>query len=238
MKNISKDYYLKAPWGCCTWGIEVHHARGTQILCSVTTQGDRMGWEVRKGFKREETSVYLWLLIHVDVQQKPTQYWKAIILQFKRSKNFKTPSWRKSSPSPVHIPHLGSCILSYKTQDTKCTLHVPFKSPVTQRNDISVSTPSECSPHWAEITCLRICLALEPGCLWKAESWGLAQVCTFISSTWLHLHCMCTDGTKSSHVRKCSELPKRAFSTSRLHGGVAVTKRSPHCLYPTWTAVT
>ena len=30
----------------------------------------------------EETYVYLWL-IHVDVWQKPTQYCKAIILQFK-----------------------------------------------------------------------------------------------------------------------------------------------------------
>ena len=41
---------------------------------------------------------------------------------------------------------------------------------------------------------------------------------------------MCTDGTKSSHMKKCSELPGRAFTTSRLPGGVSVTKRSPHCL--------
>ena len=37
------------------------------------------GWEVRERFKREETYLYLWL-IHVDVWQKPTQYYKAIMV--------------------------------------------------------------------------------------------------------------------------------------------------------------
>jgi hypothetical protein len=41
-----------------------------------------MGWEVGGRFKRERTYVYLWL-IHVNVWQKPTQYYKAIILQLK-----------------------------------------------------------------------------------------------------------------------------------------------------------
>ena len=41
-----------------------------------------MGWEVRGRFKREGPYVYLWL-IHINVQQKPTQYCKAIILQLK-----------------------------------------------------------------------------------------------------------------------------------------------------------
>ena len=41
-----------------------------------------MGWEVGGRFKREETYVHLWL-IRVDVWQKPTQYYKAIILQLK-----------------------------------------------------------------------------------------------------------------------------------------------------------
>ena len=49
---------------------------------------------------------------------------------------------------------------------------------------------------------------------------------------------MCTDGTKSSHMKKCSELPGRAFTISRLPRGATVMKRSPHCLHPTWTAVT
>ena len=44
-----------------------------------------MGWGLRGSFKREVTQVYLWL-IHVDVWQKPTQHYKAIILQLKINK--------------------------------------------------------------------------------------------------------------------------------------------------------
>ena len=43
------------------------------------------GWDGvggRRRFKRKGTYVYLWL-IHVDVWQKPTQYYEAIILQLK-----------------------------------------------------------------------------------------------------------------------------------------------------------
>ena len=51
-----------------------------------------MGWEARGRFKREETFIYLWL-IHGDVWQKPTQYYKAIMLQLKinKLKKKKTP---------------------------------------------------------------------------------------------------------------------------------------------------
>ena len=42
-------------------------------------------WEVGGRFKRERTSVYLWL-IHVDIWQKPTQYYEASILQLKLNK--------------------------------------------------------------------------------------------------------------------------------------------------------
>ena len=38
--------------------------------------------EVGGKFKKEVTYVYLWL-IHVDVCQKPTQYYKEIIFQLK-----------------------------------------------------------------------------------------------------------------------------------------------------------
>ena len=44
-----------------------------------------MGWEVGRSFKREWAYVYIWL-IHVDVWQKPAQYYKAIILQLKIKK--------------------------------------------------------------------------------------------------------------------------------------------------------
>ena len=48
-------------------------------------------------------------------------------------------------------------------------MYVSFISLVTQRNDMPMSTPSEHSPHWAEIVCLHICLAPELACLWRAE---------------------------------------------------------------------
>ena len=41
-------------------------------------------WEVGERFKREEIYVCLWL-VHGDVWQKPTEYYKAIILQFKKN---------------------------------------------------------------------------------------------------------------------------------------------------------
>ena len=63
-----------------------------------------------------------------------------------------------------------------------------FKSVVTHRSVMSMSTPSEHAPHWAEIICLHICLTSESGCLSKAEASGLAHVCTLSSSTRLHIH--------------------------------------------------
>jgi len=42
-----------------------------------------MGWDMEGRFQRERTYVYLWL-IHIDILQKPSQYCKAIILQFKK----------------------------------------------------------------------------------------------------------------------------------------------------------
>ena len=100
-----------------------------------------------------------------------------------------------------------------------------------------VSTPSEHSPHWAEIICLCICLTPEPGCLWKAESQGLAHICTYVSGTWLHIHYTCTERIMSSHKRKCSKLLVSVFMTSRFPGRATKIKRSPHCLCTPWTAV-
>ena len=47
-----------------------------------------MGWEVGGRFKSEGTKVYLWLIL-VDVWQKPTQHYKAIILPLKVNLNLK-----------------------------------------------------------------------------------------------------------------------------------------------------
>ena len=44
-----------------------------------------MGWEVAERFKRKGAYVCFWL-IHVDVWQKPTQFYKANILQLKEKK--------------------------------------------------------------------------------------------------------------------------------------------------------
>ena len=49
-------------------------------------------------FKREETYVYLWP-IHVDVWQKPTKYYKAIILQLKINV-FKKTAQKKKKENP------------------------------------------------------------------------------------------------------------------------------------------
>ena len=62
----------------------------TQIQLKLVLCDNREGWDGvgvrREGeFKREGTYEYLWL-IHVDVWQKPTQYYKVIILQLKRNK--------------------------------------------------------------------------------------------------------------------------------------------------------
>ena len=54
---------------------------GAQNQCSVITQRGGMGWEVGGRFKSEGTYVCLWL-IHADVWHKPTQYCKAINLQW------------------------------------------------------------------------------------------------------------------------------------------------------------
>ena len=54
----------------------------------VTTKRGVMGQEVGGRFRREGTELYLWL-VHVDVCQKPAQYCKAIILQFKINRQSK-----------------------------------------------------------------------------------------------------------------------------------------------------
>ena len=56
------------------------------MLCDNLEGG--IGWDVQGRFKMEGTYVYLWL-IRVVIQQKPTQYCKAIIFQLKINKFLK-----------------------------------------------------------------------------------------------------------------------------------------------------
>ena len=91
------DFYC--PYGIllCEYTIVFHCFHNCQLLfqlwflkirlqpsstrCSMTTYA-WVGWGGRweKGFRRDRTYVYLWL-IHVDVWQRPTQYCRAIALQ-------------------------------------------------------------------------------------------------------------------------------------------------------------
>ena len=52
------------------------------MLCN-----DLEGWDGRVGerLKREGIFVFIWL-IYIVVQQKLTQHWKAVILQFKKKR--------------------------------------------------------------------------------------------------------------------------------------------------------
>ena len=61
------------------------------------------GWDGVGGgrFKREGTYVYLWL-IHDDVRQKPSQHFKAIILQLKINKFFKIMKKNKGHDQIMH----------------------------------------------------------------------------------------------------------------------------------------
>ena len=58
-----------------------------------------MGREVGGGFRSEGTHVHLWP-IHIDIRQKPGQYCKVIILQFKNklekemATHSRTLAWR------------------------------------------------------------------------------------------------------------------------------------------------
>ena len=61
---------------------------GSSTLCPVTTDRGGTRGQAGRGFKREGTYVYLWL-IHTVVRQKPTQHWKAIILRLKISESGK-----------------------------------------------------------------------------------------------------------------------------------------------------
>ena len=60
-----------------------------------------MAREVGGRLKRDGTYVYLWM-IHVDAWQKPTQYYKAIILQLKINKFFKLRKIKKNKIKKNH----------------------------------------------------------------------------------------------------------------------------------------
>ena len=66
--------------------------RGSPAQCSVMTQMGELGWALGGRLKKKGMSVYL-QLIHIVVQQKPTQHCKAIILQLKKCIGKKNPGY-------------------------------------------------------------------------------------------------------------------------------------------------
>ena len=73
METYTLAYVKQMPVGMCSM------TRGAQARALRPPRG------VGGGIKSEGTYGYLWL-IHVDVWQKPTQYWTSIILQLKINK--------------------------------------------------------------------------------------------------------------------------------------------------------
>ena len=71
-------YHIWNRWPVQVWCMK----QGTQSRCSGTTQRDGVGREVGEGFRLRGSLVHPWL-IHVDVWQKPPQYFKVTGLQLK-----------------------------------------------------------------------------------------------------------------------------------------------------------
>ena len=99
--------------------------------------------------KREGTYIYLWLT-HVDIQKKPTQYCKAIILQLKVNnffKRWKSKHWvskNKNSPAMntvVHMSFFSYGFLSICVQQWYCGVIQQFYSWYL------MASP-HCSPQW------------------------------------------------------------------------------------------
>ena len=72
-------------------------------------------------FTREETYVYLWL-IHVDIWQKPTKYYKAIILQLKINICKKQKKKKILDINRVRKGDISSCIRFHPILDSNARI--------------------------------------------------------------------------------------------------------------------
>ena len=71
--------------------IQYHSRSLTNAICQESKIKNKfwggMGWETGGGREVHRAGIYVYLwLTHVNVWQKPTQYWKIIILQLKINK--------------------------------------------------------------------------------------------------------------------------------------------------------
>ena len=183
MKNISQDDYFKELWELPLWhkGIRV-----TRLWAQ---------------WVKDLALLQLWSSLQLQLRSDP---WLGNFICHGVAKKGEKKKKKKKKKSAV------SCFQGAKTRprgngdpcmdtahaqgsvfcctDTghQCTCTNSTSS--TRTGDVPVSTPPRRSPHGAEITCLRLCVAPEPGCLWRAGGRGLAHVCVSGSSLWLHVH--------------------------------------------------
>ena len=73
LKSVQKRIYTQV-WAIRSVTQDAHPSALRQ------TRGGGMGWDTGGRLRREGTYVYLWQ-IHVDIRQKPAEYYKANILQ-------------------------------------------------------------------------------------------------------------------------------------------------------------
>ena len=85
--------------------------QGTQSWCSQTTWKGGVGREMGE-VRREGTCVCLWP-IHTDIRQKPSQYYKALIVKLKTKKKLVIKSDREEE-----ISHNIRYMWTLKTNDT------------------------------------------------------------------------------------------------------------------------
>jgi len=103
---------------------------------SVSTWRGGMGRELGGRFKTEGTYVYL-CLIHVDVWQRTTKFYKAIILRLKINKKFKKTIRNSCHPPSIHHPSTHQTIKPYTLQPS---IHPPT-------HHLSIHLPTHSSTH-------------------------------------------------------------------------------------------
>ena len=116
------------------WEFAVWRRELKQGLCINLEGWDGEG--VGGRFKREGTYVYLWL-IHVDVWQKTTKFYKAIILPLKINKKFKKTIRNSCHPPSIHHPSTHQTVKPYTLQPS---IHPPT-------HHLSIHLPTHSSTH-------------------------------------------------------------------------------------------
>ena len=122
---------------------------GNPKQCSVITQRGEMG----RGFKKEGTYVYLWL-IHADVWQKSSQYCKVIIFQLKIKLNLKKRIIFQDFPGGqwlrICLLMQGTQVLFLVWEDSTCLGAIKPRAPQLLSPQSRAHKPQLLSPHALE----------------------------------------------------------------------------------------